>query len=239
MKKMLTILFSLLMVLSCTAICSAAEESKAVLAKYICEDQWTEVSVEDRTETTVELPDGTKITVDHIPGGAMKLFIYPIPKSQKKAWTWIENCFEGKRTPIHAFDIYFADESGNRMNANGAVVTIVCSHCSGKVVPYSLTINGTVKELNSNIRSDSVTFTTDGSHYYVMTDKISESATDDEQKTENQESAGKKADSSAKIPKTGDNSRLGMWFILVLISAVCICTLMTLRFRRRKRENRF
>lgn len=126
MKKTLTILLALLMMLSCTTICFAAEESKDVLAKYIGEEKWTEAPVSEREETVVELPDGTTVTAANAPSGAVKLFIYSIPDAEAEAWAWIKSCFESKGTPIHTFDIYFADENGNRINADGAVVTIDC-----------------------------------------------------------------------------------------------------------------
>lgn len=204
MKRTLIILLALLMMLSCATVCFASEESKNVLAKYVGEDKWTAAPVSGQEETVAGLPDSTTVTVENAPGGAVKLFVYSIPTSETEAWSWIKSCFDGKGTPVHAFDIYFADENGNRINANGAVVTIDCPHCTTKPTVCSLTTSGTVSELSNNARSVSVTFTTDGSHYYVLTEKSSAPVGDDDHKVEVKEPTGGKVDISDETPNTGD-----------------------------------
>lgn len=253
MKKTLTILLALLMMLSCTTICFAAEESKDVLAKYIGEEKWTEAPVSEREETVVELPDGTTVTAANAPSGAVKLFIYSIPDAEAEAWAWIKSCFAGKGTPIHTFDIYFADENGNRINADGAVVTIDCPHCTAKPMVCSLTTDGKVNELSNNARSVSVTFTTDGSPYYVMAEKAS-APVDDDHKVDVKEPTGGNVDISDKTPNTGDtvtitpkpdtgtddkpqtsdNSHLGLWITMAIISAAILIFLFF--WKRKKAE---
>lgn len=68
----------------------------------------------------------------------------------------------------------------------------------------SLTTDGTVNELGNPARSVSVTFTTDGSHYYVLAAKVSSPVVDADHKVEVKETVGGKVDTSDKTPDTGD-----------------------------------
>lgn len=207
MKKPITLILTLLLLLSCSVsvfamnISDRAEIPVNAKAEYNIEGEYP-ADIENGGATVH--PDGdTTVTVTNAPSGAVRLIVTPIPNTEKEAWSWITACLKDKGTPIHAFDIFFADESGNRINANGAVVTIECSHCTAKPMVCSLTTNGTVKELSNNTRSVSVTFTTDGSHYYVMAEKTS-TPVDDRHKADVKDPTGGKVDISDKTPNTGD-----------------------------------
>lgn len=132
----------------------------------------------------IALPDGTEISADNIPSGVVSLVTYSVPVTEKEAWTWITSCFADTGTPIHTFDIYFLDMNGNEVDASGVVITIDCPHCFGKPMVYSLNTNGEIELLTQNARSISVTFTTNGSRYYVLAEK---KANSDENNTENKE----------------------------------------------------
>lgn len=180
-KQVSTMLLVFLFVCFAAVPVFAAEVD--VTAKYISnksEDYTTDVSDDI---VFITLPDGTEISVDNIPSGVVSLVTYPISATEKEAWTWITSCFDGIENPIHAFAIYFLDANRNSVDANGAVVTVDCPHCSGKPLVYSLTINGEVEPLTSNARSIFVTFTTNGSRYYILTEKIIESDRDAENDT--------------------------------------------------------
>ena len=117
--------------------------------------------------------DNTSIIVTNAPEGSVELVVIPVPKSEKEAWKWIEDSLKGKADPTHAFDIHFRDKDGNRLNADGAEVTIKCPHCASIPMLYSLDINGAIEFLvDSQQTSSSVTFTTNGSTYYIMADEL-------------------------------------------------------------------
>ena len=177
MKKLTTILIAIMLLLSCSMTAFAAEdhldESKTqtdigVYAK-------TEYSIEGvhsapiaDGEAVVVTDDGTTVTVEDAPEGAMRLVVIPVPETETEAWEWIESCLRDKADPVHTFNIYFEDEYGNRRAAEGAVITIDGLHCDSIPVVCSLDTDGTVLMLASSSAQSAVTFTTDGSPYYVM-----------------------------------------------------------------------
>lgn len=208
MRKWLTIILTILLVLSCGVpvfavdISDKAEITVNAKAEYNIEGEYP-ADLEDGG-ATVTVDGDITITVTNAPKGAVRLIVIPIPNSEKEAWSWITACLKDKGTPIHTFDIYFADESGNRINADGAVVTIDCPHCTAKPMVCSLTTDGKVNELSNNARSVSVTFTTDGSPYYVMAEKASAPIVDDDHEVDVKDPTGGKVDISDKTPSTGD-----------------------------------
>lgn len=202
MKKTVTLILVLLMMFSCATLCFAFEDSsKDVLGKYIGDAERTSKDVSGQNATEVVLPDGTILGVENIPSEAMTLFIYSVPDSETEAWEWINGCFDGKASPIHTFDIYFADASGERVNVNGTVITIECQHCSAKPIGYSLNTAGEVVALSSNARSVTVTFTSNGSHYYVLAEALSEPSVGN--RVEVKDTVGGKVEVSDKTPATG------------------------------------
>lgn len=203
MRKWITLILTVVLILSCSIPVLAVEIS----------DQ-TEITVNAKAEYNIEgeypadienggatvHPDGdTTVTVTNAPNGAVRLIVTPIPNTEKDAWDWIIGCFKDKGTPIHAFVIRFIDENGNNVNADGAVVTIECSHCTGTPAVYSLTTESIVNELNSS----NGTFTIAGNHYYVMAEKTS-TPVDNRHKVEVEDITGGKLDISDKTPSTGD-----------------------------------
>lgn len=244
MRKWLTIILTAILIGSCGASVFAADISdKAEIpvnakAEYNMEGEYS-ADLEDGG-AAVTVGGDIIITVTNAPEGAVQLIVTPIPASEKAAWSWITDCFKGKGTPIHTFDIYFADENGSRINACGAVVTIDCPHCSSKPMVCSLTTDGAVNELRDHTRSVSVTFTTDGSHYYVMAEKASASVStpdaNDDQKADEKKPTDSKADigNTNKKPSTGDHAPLGMWITAAAVSAAGTCVLNFFCFKRKK-----
>lgn len=211
-KQVSTMLLVFLLVCFAAIPVFAAEVD--VTAKYISdqrEDYITDVSDDI---VFITLPDGTEVSVDNIPGGVVSLVTYPIPASEKEAWTWITSCFNGIGNPIYAFGIYFLDANGNDVDANGVVVTVDCPHCSSKPMVYSLTTNGDIKPLTQNTRSISVAFTTNGSLYYVLVEKFTESdentdgdTADDNNFTDSDSDSDNESSSNVEIKDNGnDNS---------------------------------
>lgn len=138
---------------------------------------------EGAAETTLE--DGTAVSVTGIPEEAVRLMVVPVPETETEAWEWIESCMTEVADPVHTFAIYFEDQDGKRIDAEGAVVTLDCPHCQAVPVVCSLDTDGTVHILTamSRTRSTAVTFTTDGSSYYVMAEEIQTPDTPDDPDT--------------------------------------------------------
>lgn len=178
MKKFATVMMTALLALACCT--SALAEGtgnvteKDVFAKleYLIEGEATTPVENGSAAVTVE--GDITLTVTDIPESAVGLVIFPIPASETEAWSWITACLRGEgKLPVHPFGIYFVDADGNRTNASGATVTLDCPHCTNQPVVCSLRTDGTVAVLNNGAaRTVSVTFTTDGSPYYVITEKI-------------------------------------------------------------------
>ena len=121
----------------------------------------------------VTTDDGTSVSVTDAPEGSVRLMVVPVPETETEAWAWFENCLKDTADPVHTFDIYFEDPDGDRIDANGAVVTIDCPHCAGVPIVCSLNTDGTVHVLTaSSARSTAVTFTTNGSPYYIMAEVL-------------------------------------------------------------------
>ncbi len=174
MKRILSLTFVLLMLFSISITAFAVDEQKTadVYAKY----QYTvegvySVPTEDG-EADIVTDDNITVSVTNAPDGAVRLMVVPVPKTEKEAWEWIESCMKGKADPVHTFDIHFLDQDGNRLDADGAVVTISCPHCQSIPVVCSLDSDGTVHILSASAQDKSVTFTTNGSTYYIMAEEL-------------------------------------------------------------------
>lgn len=126
-----------------------------------------EAPVENGT-AVVTTDDGVVVTATQAPDGAVRLVVFQVPESEKEAWEWIRDCLGEDRTPVHGFEIYFEDADGNRIAADGPEITIECTHCDGTPSVCSLAADGTVRDLTDTADGSTVTFTTDGSGYYVL-----------------------------------------------------------------------
>ena len=207
MKRIIVFLLVLLLALPTSLTAFAAEDQTTIDVYAKCEytvDGSHHAPIEDG-KADVTTDDGTTVSVTDAPEGSLTLMVVPVPETEKEAWKWIEDSLKGKADPIHTFDIHFLDQDGNRIDADGAVVTINCPHCNGIPVVCSLKTDGTVQILNRTDASGTdVMFTTDGSAYYVMAEKLPTSVTDPDS------------------PQTGDNSNLWLWWLLLIISAMGI-----------------
>lgn len=203
MRKLSAILLAAMLILSLNITAFAAENPTEidVYAKVIrdVEGEYAE-EIKDG-EAEVETDDGTIVSVTDVPEGAVTLMVVPVPATETAAWEWIAACMEETGTPIHTFDIYFVDQNGNRINANGAVVTINCPHCSGTPLVCSLATSGAVRVLSDSAQGATVTFTADGSHYYVMAEKAIEDTT---HRINVVEPDGGEVTVSTTTPKTGE-----------------------------------
>lgn len=206
MKRISAFFLSILLLMSLSVTAFAAEDDTQidVYAKVVRNIEGEYAGEVNDEEARAVTDDGITVSVTGAPDGAVALMVVPIPTTETAAWEWITSCFNGTGTPIHAFDIYFLDQDENRINANGAVVTITCPHCSGTPLVCSLTTSGAVRVLSDSNQGTAVTFTTDGSTYYVIAEKVSSGPTDEEHDVTIKEPTGGDVGVSDTTPETGD-----------------------------------
>ena len=166
MRKLIAILLALIMLSSLSIPALAAEdESIDVYAKYIQNINGEYTAAVENGSATVTTPDGT-VTVTNASNGAVTLVVIPM---KGEALTWVDGCVD--TDAIAAFDIHFLDANGNRINVNGAKVSITVT--GTELTVSSVTTSGADKTLTSEVAGGKVSFTTDGSHYYVIAKKVS------------------------------------------------------------------
>lgn len=223
MRKLVVFFLSitLLLTLSITAYAEESPTNIDVYARYIRQIAGEYMGELQNGEASITTDEDVTINVTGAPEEALSLVVVPIPAHEKEAQAWIASCLECVGTPTQTYDIYFVDRDGNRFDADGAVVTIDCPSYGGALIVCSLTKDGVTHGLDSTIQSGRVTFTTDGSPYYVLAEK---EAFDDEPTPEYPDS-----------PATGDISNPWLWIILLTLSAACLFWLLI--GKRRKKEN--
>ncbi len=116
------------------------------------------------------------VTVTNAPGNAVTLVIVPMSGN---AFSWVDGCIDGEA--VAAYDIFFLDSEGNRIDANGAGVSISVS--GSNLIVYSVNTSGKDKTLNSNTANGVVSFATNGSPYYVIAKKTSGGGTPGDEPT--------------------------------------------------------
>ena len=161
MKRLLAMLLTVVLVCSMSFPAYAAEENKEqdVTAKYI---------VTATGECRAEIKNGTAtadgVTVTGAPTNAKTLVVIPM---EGEALTWVDGCVDGEAKA--AYDIHFLDAQGNRINVSGVSVSVSVSGTD--LVVSSVTPSGTDKSLSASVSGNTVFFTADGSHYYVLYQK--------------------------------------------------------------------
>ena len=165
MRKLISLSLAAVLLLSCTITAFAAEDDPVEIGVYAK----TEYSIDgeytapiENGSASVTTPDGT-VSVSNAPNNAVTLVVIPM---EGEALTWITGCVVDNA--VAAYDIHFRDADGNRINANGAKVNIAVPGTELSV--SSVTTSGADKTLTSEGAGGEVSFTTDGSHYYALTE---------------------------------------------------------------------
>ena len=245
MRKIITVLLGLMLALSLGITAFAADSAGEgttpidVYARYVREIAGEYTAPAENGEAAVTLPDGTAITVTGAPQEARTLVVVPIPESEKEAWGWLVDCLANTGTPVRAYDIYFLDADGNRLNADGAVIAITAPSSDGTLIACSLNTDGISKVLASAVNAGKITFTANGSHYYILAEKAGATQPDDPEQPSDPEnpSTPEKPANPADSPKTGDSSMIWLWMILAFISGGAAIVLFIFGKRRKERNN--
>lgn len=165
MKRLLAALLAVVLVCSMSIPAFAAEEEKEnnVTVKYVTTVEGAYVSDVKNGAASISA-DGVSVSVTGAPSNAKTLVVISMTGD---ALSWIDSCVDGDAKA--AYDIHFEDTEGNRISANGANVSVSVS--GSELTVSSVNTSGTNKNLSSTTSDGSVSFTTDGNYYYVISEK--------------------------------------------------------------------
>lgn len=205
MKRTLAFLLTVVLTLFCSVTAFAVEpddETIDVYAKYVNNTEWNVVPVDAGGNGSTTLSDGTQITVSGASEPSWQLVIDPI--TEKDALDWIGGILNGKAKDLSPMHIYFIDGYGNTKTADSVTVTVKLPEKLTDPVAYSLSSEGTASGMTVSMENGSLTFTTDGSPYYVLGEKVSGETSFPSE--------------PGNSPQTGDNNHMALWIALLAVS---------------------
>lgn len=223
MKKLSLVLVTLMIFFSAgiSVLAETIEQKDVdVTAQYIQTAEGFNQGPVKNGEGSLITEGGVKVSVSDAPGTARYLVVCPIPKNTEGG-RWLIKCLNGKGNFICAYDIYFMDEEGNRINAEGTTVTIDYPADADNLEFYSVSTDGTVAVTDYSVKNSSVTFTVLGNSYYVFVEKTPTNAAITPTQVANNQSSTKSNTSSEinSVPKTADNTNAAGFAIMLAISA--------------------
>lgn len=223
MKKLSLVLITLMVFFSAgiSVLAETIEQKDVdVTAQYIQTAEGFNQAPVKNGEGSLTTEEGVKVSVSGAPGNARYLVVCPILKNTDGG-RWLIKCLNGKGNFICAYDIYFLDEVGNRINAEGTTVTIDSPVDADNLEFYSVSTDGTVAVPDYFVKNSSVTFTVLGNSYYVFVEKTPTNAAITSTQVANNQSSTKSNTSSEinSVPKTADNTNAAGFAIMLAISA--------------------
>lgn len=226
----MTMLLAVILVCSMSVPAFAAQEEKEidVTVKYVATVEGEYPAQITEGTATVEI-DGVTVSVTGAPSVAVTLVVVPIPEGEKEAQAWFIECLEDTGIPLAVYDIYFLTADGSRINANGAAVAIDCPTYEGELIVCSVSTDETTKTLTSVVKDGKVTFTTDGSNYYVLAEKKSAGTTDP-----GTDDPGTTTPDDPVSPPTGDDTMIWPW---ILVAIVVLSLIFFLIFWKRRKKD--
>lgn len=190
-----------------------------VTAQYIQTAEGFNQAPVKNGEGSLTTEEGVKVSVSGAPGNARYLVVCPILKNTDGG-RWLIKCLNGRGNFIYAYDIYFLDEAGNRINAKGVTVTIDSPADTDNLEFYSVSTDGTVTDYS--VKDNCITFKISGNRYYVFTEKTASDISVTQTPTAG--STGTSSQSKCNfVPKTADNTNiLGLVIALVISAATAL-----------------
>lgn len=238
MKKLSLVLITLMVFFSAgiSVLAETIEQKDVdVTAQYIQTAEGFNQAPVKNGEGSLTTEEGVKVSVSGAPGNARYLVVCPILKNTDGG-RWLIKCLNGRGNFICAYDIYFLDEAGNRINAEGTTVTIASPTDADNLEFYSVSTDGTAVVPDYSVKNSSVTFTVLGNSYYVFVEKTPSNAvititptqvanntgtsSGSGSQTNNQSSTKSNTSSEVNsVPKTADNTNVAGFVIALVISA--------------------
>lgn len=190
-----------------------------VTAQYIQTAEGFNQAPVKNGEGSLTTEEGVKVSVSGAPGNARYLVVCPILKNTDGG-RWLIKCLNGRGNFICAYDIYFLDEAGNRINAKGVTVTIDSPADTDNLEFYSVSTDGTVTDYS--VKDNCITFKISGNRYYVFTEKTASDISVTQTPTAGSTGTGSQSKCNF-VPKTADNTNiLGLVIALVISAATAL-----------------
>lgn len=114
------------------------------------------------------LPDGSVIDTENAPTGAAQLVVRMIPKTDTAPYTWFFQVLAGKGSVLQAYEIFYLDADGNRLDAQNTRITLSVPEGMDEPKAHSVQPSGSNLALTTVVSGGNVSFTTNGSWYYVL-----------------------------------------------------------------------
>lgn len=178
MKKAAVIIITVILSLFCSVPVFAAgnnlpeEKTVGVFAKsvYTLPDGCYGAEKNNDGDYTADLPNGVKVTLKPTSASSsLHIVIVPITKEDKKAYQWISECTADLGNDFLYYDIYFADEHGNRVDVNTAFeVSFDLMQNYGALKAAEISTNGKLMHLNSKNSGNKISFTIQRGGYYAV-----------------------------------------------------------------------
>lgn len=172
MKKKVCVLTFLLSFIICGGECYGAEIEKDISVnartEVIMESVEEGVRVKEN-EIKVEMDDGTIITAQGEFEDTIRLMVMPIKKSMKKEWKWLQNATKRIGINKSAYDIFFVNSSGVRVNAGkGSQISVMSRDRIKDINVYFIESDGAQSKLKTKIEEYVVKFKMVRNGYYTL-----------------------------------------------------------------------
>ena len=226
MKKLSLVLITLMVFFSAgiSVLAETIEQKDVdVTAQYIQTAEGFNQAPVKNGEGSLTTEEGVKVSVSDAPGTARYLVVCPILKNTDGG-RWLIKCLNGKGDFICAYDIYFLDETGNRINAEGTAVTIDSPADADNLEFYSVSTDGTVAVTDYSVKDSCITFKISGNRYYVFTEKTASDISVTQTPTAGSTGTGSQSKGNF-VPKTADNTNILGLLIALVISAATVLLL--------------
>lgn len=232
MKKVTTVILSILLMLFCTFTVSAAEnniddnewsDSGSVFAKLQLPDGGYSAIMKDGYASIIT-DEGIKITIT---GNIPDSFVFSVvPILDEDALSWFGNCMKGYGIKVIPYDIYIIDKDGKKYQLEESVkISLTIPSTYKNPVIFHVSKDGKVKSINSYVEDTTISFYIEHMSYYVLAEKTMISNDSDNSYRPN-------------APQTGDTKKVEIWITYILVSSGMIFTLYSYNRRKMKKSKK-
>lgn len=219
MKRILTLISTLCIILSSSITCFAANGyeiiENSVYAKYnFGNDNISNATIENGN-ATIALPNNStvQIIINNKYDGYV-LVIRLMTQEDSEAYDWLKNCIPNDISSFQAYDIYLLTSNNDRIELpNDTLIKISCSERNRSVIGISY--NSKIQNITTSYENGYFTFSsTEQANYYLVYNKT--------------------PDETDESPQTGDNSPMTLWLTLLFISGGALVGTATYTKKKRR-----